>query len=334
MSAIGNGGAAPGDEVECGEGGFRNDDPEKLCSRRRVGPANASISRTVWAVGSLRNPVGPLPSSIYWRRRAVLLSVFALLALLVLWAMTSGGGGGRNGADGGGGKNPASSITPGPSGSGPAISQNPGGRDESSAGAAGGSGSGTGSGAGSGGGAGAGGSDGGSDGSGDIDDGANGSASGSGGAGAIGGDGGTATTLPAGTTLPNCTPGAVTLTLRSVRNAYSPDETPTFRLTAKNSSAADCKVDLGPKAAVLTITKADGDDDYWSSADCPKGAGSLLYRVPAGSSFTYTLKWDRKPSAPQCATPPAGTAGAGTYLVEAKAPGFAKAQTSFVLKSD
>ncbi len=258
--------------------------------------------------------------------------MFALLALLVLWVMTSGGGGGRNGADGGGGKNPASSITPGPSGSGPAISQRPGGRDESSAGATGGAGSGTGSGAGSGGGAGTGGSDGGPAGSGDLDDGVNGSASG--GAGAIGGDGGTATTLPAGTTLPNCTASAVTLTLRSDRNAYSPDEPPTFRLTAKNSSAADCKVDLGPKAAVLTITKADGDDDYWSSADCPKGAGSLLYRVPAGSSFTYVLKWDRKPSAPQCATPPAGTAGAGTYLVEAQAPGFAKAQTSFVLKSD
>jgi hypothetical protein len=261
--------------------------------------------------------------------------VFALLALLVLWVVTSGGGGGRNGADGGGGKNPASSITPGPSGSGPAISQRPGGRDESSAGATGGSGSGTGSGAGSDGGAGTGGADGGSAGAGDLDDGANGSASGNGGVGGgVGGDGGTAVTLPVGTTLPNCAANAVTLTLRSVRNDYSPDETPTFRLTAKNSSTVDCKVDFGPKTAVLTITQAAVDDDYWSSADCPRTAGSLLYRVPAKSSFTYIVKWDRKPSAPQCATPPAGTAKAGTYLVEAKAPGFAKAQTSFVLKAD
>ncbi|MDR6976667.1 hypothetical protein J2X68_003358 [Streptomyces sp. 3330] len=276
-------------------------------------------------MGSLRNPVGPLPSSIYWRRRVVLLSVFALLALLTLWVVTSGGGGKKNGADGGGGKNPASSITPGPSGSGPAISQNPGGRDESGDGTS--SGSGSGSGSGSDGGAGSGGSDGGS-GAGGLDDGANGSGSG-------GEDGGgTGTTLPAGTTLPDCTPGSVTLTLLSVQNAYSPDQTPTFRLTAKNASGSDCKVDLGPRTAVLTITQAGGADAYWSSADCPKTAGSLLYRVPAGDSFTYTLKWNRKPSAPECATPPAGTAGAGTYLVEAKAPGFAKAQTSFVLKDD
>jgi hypothetical protein len=126
----------------------------------------------------------------------------------------------------------------------------------------------------------------------------------------------------------------VSLSLRSVRNTYSPDQTPTFQLTAKNSSGSDCKLDLGPKTAVLTITQAGGEDDYWSSADCPKVTGSLLYRVPAGDSFTYTVTWDRKPSAPECATPPAGVAGAGTYLVEAKAPGFAKAQTSFVLEAD
>ncbi|MGW1269508.1 hypothetical protein [Streptomyces sp. NPDC002491] len=287
-------------------------------------------------MGSLRNPVGPLPSSIYWRRRVVLLSVFALLALLTLWVVTSGGGGGRNGAGKGNGKNPASSITPGPSGSGPAISQNPGGRDESSPGSSSGSGADAG--------AGSGGSGGGSAGSGDTDDGANGSGDGNAAgadAGGVGsgsdagaGGGGTATTLPVGTTLPNCTAGAVTWTLRSVRNDYSPDQTPTFQLIAKNGSASDCKVDLGPKRAVLTITQAADDKDYWSSADCPKVSGSLLYRVQAGQSFTYTVKWDRKPSAPQCATPPAGTARAGTYLLEAQAPGFAKAQTSFVLKDD
>ncbi|MFU0243451.1 hypothetical protein ACKI1J_48230, partial [Streptomyces scabiei] len=96
----------------------------------------------------------------------------------------------------------------------------------------------------------------------------------------------------------------------------------------------DCKVDLGPKHAVFTITPADGDDAYWASDDCVEGKGSLRYRVAAGNGITYTVKWDRKPSAPECGTPPAGSAKAGTYLVEAKAPGFEKVQTSFVLKND
>ncbi|MET8801099.1 hypothetical protein [Streptomyces sp. NPDC004546] len=267
-------------------------------------------------MGSLRNPVGPLPSSIYWRRRVVLLSLIALLALLITWIVTAGGGGGTKNANGSDGKNPAPTITPGPSSSGPAISQHPGGRDDSGGGSGG---SNTGSGGGSG--------SAGSSGSGD------GSAGGSG-SGSAGGNVGTGDTLPASSTLPNCSSSAVTLSLRSLHNSYSPDQTPTFELTAKNGSSTDCKVDLGPKSAVLSITPADGSDAFWSSADCPKGAGSLVFRVPAGQSITYTVKWDRKPSAPQCATPAAGSAKAGTYLLEAKAPGFGKVQASFVLAAD
>lgn len=251
----------------------------------------------------------------------------ALLALLITWVVTSGGGGGKNDAGGSNGKNPASSITPGPSDSGPAISQHPGGRDESSGGDSSGAGSGSaaggGSGAGSGDTSGSGGAGTGGVGSAGGDDGINGSA---------GGGIGTGTTLPAGSPLPNCTAGTVKLALSSVRNSYTPDQTPTFRIVARNTSAHDCKIDLGPKSAVVTITQ-DGDH-FWSSADCPKGGGSLLYRVPGGSSITYVVTWDRRASAPQCATPPAKTAGPGTYLVEARAPGFEKAQTSFVLAAD
>ncbi|MGW2522188.1 hypothetical protein ACWC09_35305 [Streptomyces sp. NPDC001617] len=271
-------------------------------------------------MGSLRNPVGPLPSSIYWRRRAVLLSVLALLALLIAWIVASGGGGGKK-DDGANGKTPAPIITAGPSSSGPAISQAPGGRDESSSGGSGGS-------SGSAGGADSGGSSG-------TGDGGSGSGSGSGGSGGSGGGVGQGDAVPAGSTLPNCAASAVKLSVRSLHNSYGPTDTVALLVTATNSSGSDCKVDLGPKSAVLTVSEStDSGNDYWSSADCPKTAGSLLFRAPAGSSITYTVKWDRKPSAPECATPPAGSAGAGTYLVELAASGFGKTQTSFVLEND
>ncbi|MEU6592766.1 hypothetical protein ABZ923_26640 [Streptomyces sp. NPDC046881] len=270
-------------------------------------------------MGSLRNPVGPLPSSIYWRRRVVLLSVVALLALVVTWILLAGGGGGKKSSDGADGKNPTHTITPGPTPSGSAISQHPGGREESSGGDSSGGGSGSASG--------------GADGSDGSTDGSSGSGGGSGTA-AVGGDVSAGDALPASSSLPDCTSGAVALDLRSVHNSYSPDQTPTFELTAKNASSADCKVDLGPKNAVLTITPADGDDTFWSSADCPRGAGSLVFRVPAGQSIAYTVKWDRKPSAAHCATPSGGSAKPGTYLLEAKTPGFSKAQASFVLSAD
>ncbi|MGH4033295.1 hypothetical protein ACQB60_30655 [Actinomycetota bacterium Odt1-20B] len=266
-------------------------------------------------MGSLRNPVGPLPSSIYWRRRAVLLSVLGLLLLLVLWVVTSGGGDGKNGAGGPNDKGPATSITPGPSGSGPAISEHPGGRDESSGSGAGdGGGDGSGSGGGGGDGSGSGGADG-------SDDGAK-------------GGGGSGDRLPAGSRLPNCTSGDVKLTLRSVKNSYEVGEKPKFEVTATNGSGGACKLDLGGAETVLTITQADTDDEIWSSDDCPGGSGSLLLRVPADGKVTHAVEWDRKPSADHCATPPAGSAKPGTYLVEAKAPGLGSARASFVLEKD
>ncbi|MGW6062384.1 hypothetical protein [Streptomyces sp. NPDC055189] len=273
-------------------------------------------------MGSLRNPVGPLPSTIYWRRRAVLLSLIGLLALLAVWVLTMGGGGGKNGADGPSGSDPATSITPGPSGSGPAISQNPGGRDESDD-------EGDGDGSGSGDSGGGSGDSEGSDGSGDSG-GGNGDGSGSGddakGGGGAGGQ------LPAGSSIPNCVSGDVKLKLRSIHNRYEVGQKPKFELVASNSAGKACKVDLGGKKTVVTITQADSDKEIWSSADCPEGGGSLLLRVPGEGSVTHTVEWDRRGSEPKCATPSAGSAKPGTYLVEAKSPGLKSVQASFVLE--
>lgn len=277
----------------------------------------------------MRNPVGPLPSSIYWRRRAVAATLIALLALLVVWAVTSGGDdGGKKRDDGANGEGPAPSITPGPSGSGPAISEQPGGRDES----------------GETGGGDQGGTDAGADGgTGDTGSGGTGGSAGSGGSGGAsgggsGGDGASGSStgeqVPVGSSLPDCTPSALTLKLESRKVAYEPGEKPSFTIVATNGSSADCKADLGPKAVVLSVTDAESDE-IWSSKDCPK-IGQLLLKVPAGGSVTRTVTWDLTQSAPQCATPPPGKAKPGTYLVEAAAPGATvkQGQTSIRLDKD
>lgn len=288
---------------------------------RRLGRELGGISRTVRCVGSLRNPVGPLPSSIYWRRRAAALSVLALLALLIAWAVTSGDGGGQKSGDDakpGGGK-PATSITPGPESSGTAITEQPGGRDES--GDSGGSGgTGTDAGAGTDVGSTAGGKNG--------DPGAGGAANGG---GATVGE-----KLPAGSALPDCAPGALKLTVRSLQPSYGPGETPRFEIAVHNTSAVTCKADVGPKAAVLTVSAINSGKDArtWSSKDCPGGSGTLLLKAPAGRTVTHTVDWDRRKSSPQCATPPAGAAAPGSYLLEAVFPGATVAPASFRLEKD
>ncbi|OCC10639.1 hypothetical protein [Streptomyces sp. PTY087I2] len=276
----------------------------------------------------MRNPVGPLPSSIYWRRRAVAGLLVALLAALIAWAVTSGGGGGGGKDDAKpGGSAPVESITPGPGSSGPAISQQPGGRDESDdEDASGGSGGSDGSGESSGGS-----SDGSSTGGTDT---GSGDSSGAGSAGS-GGGGSAGQQVPAGSPLPECKPAAVQLSLRT-KVSYGPDDKPKFELIAKNTSSTTCKADFGPKNAVLTVTEAGGEDDdpIWSSKDCPASAGPLFLKVPAGATVIHTVSWNRTLSAPGCATPPSGKAGPGTYLLEAKAPGEPVQRASFVLAKD
>ncbi|MFG3407705.1 hypothetical protein [Streptomyces sp. NPDC048142] len=243
--------------------------------------------------------------------------------MLIAWAVTSGGGGGSRNDGKAGGSDPARSIDPGPSRTGPAISQQPGGRDES-------------------------GEDGGSGGTGASSGGANGGASSDGAssdgastggadtAGSGAGGGGTAgRQVPAGSPLPECKPAAVQLSLRT-KVSYGPDDRPKFELIAKNTSSTTCKADFGPKNAVLTVTEAGGDDDdpIWSSKDCPAAAGPLFLEVPAGATVIHTVDWNRTRSAPGCATPPAGKAGPGTYLLEAKTPGEPVQRASFVLSKD
>ncbi|MET9108143.1 hypothetical protein [Streptomyces zhihengii] len=271
-------------------------------------------------MGSLRNPIGPLPSSIYWRRRAVAASFVALLAVLIVWAFTSGGGGGNKDRADGKGPTPAPTITPGPDQSGPAISQQPGGRDESGD---------------------EGGSGGGSAGSGDG--GASPGATGAPGEDTSGGGGGTATggtsgggpgrEVPAGSSLPNCSAAYLKFTLRTTKVSYESGEKPSFQLVVSNSSAGDCKADFGPKAAVLTVTDSE-DEDVWSSRDCPRTAPPLLLRVPANGTITHTVDWDRERSVARCATPSPGRAGPGTYLVEASFPGVKVLPASFRLEQD
>ncbi|MBB1261484.1 hypothetical protein [Streptomyces alkaliterrae] len=275
-------------------------------------------------MGSLRNPVGPLPSSIYWRRRAVALSLVAVLLLLVVWAFTSGGGGAGNKAGNAGqddrGDGAASAITPGPTSSEPVISERPGGRDED-------------------------GESEGSDGDGDKADagggtagaGGNGDKAGDGSDGGTGGSndgkgsGGAAGDDVAG--LAACRAGAARLGLESVKNSYSPGEKPRLRLTVDNTSGKDCRLDLRGGSTVITISHTDDTDKkVWASDHCPSGEAQL--RVKAREKRTHTVVWDRTPSAPSCGTPSSGRVASGTYLAEVEVPYLGTAETSFVLAKD
>lgn len=280
-------------------------------------------------MGSLRHPIGPLPSSIYWRRRAVALALLALLALLVVWALGRGGGDSHDEGKGGG-KGPASDITPGPTDTGPTVGDRPGGRDESEDGGSGGSG---GSGGEDGGdSAGSGGADGSGSGSGwrpGSGSGGSGGGGDSAGSGGSGGSGGVA--VPAGSELPDCEDGDVTASLRSVDKKYADGEKPRFELTVKNKRGTACKVDLSRGATVVKIKDSDGKK-VWASDDCTRGAKPALFQLPGSGTAVHTFTWYRKASAAGCGTPPAADAGPGRYEIEVDLEGVKKLDASFELE--
>ncbi|MFG3054337.1 hypothetical protein ACGFZP_25735 [Kitasatospora sp. NPDC048239] len=298
---------------------------------------------------SLRQPVGPLPASIYWRRRIVMLAALAAVVALILWLMSDQGDGGGQGkaaqAVPSQSQTPAQAITPGASPSGPANTLRPGGGG-SSGGGSGGPGGGTGGGAvsGSGGGdvsLGTGGTGGGSaPNPAPATGGAGGTAAGgtaaggtaAGGAGGTGGGAAGGTGAPAVNTaevmaLPVCASSAVTLELSSAQNSYQPKDKPRLALTVHNASGTNCRVDLGRTASAITVT-ASSSERIWSSGDCPSDRGATWVQIPANNGLTETFTWDRSRSKPQCATADAAPAPAGNYLVVADLTGLSGGQVS------
>ncbi|MFF2042450.1 hypothetical protein ACFVVX_18685 [Kitasatospora sp. NPDC058170] len=296
---------------------------------------------------SLRQPVGPLPASIYWRRRVVMLAAVVAVIALILWLMSDQGDGGGQGkaaqAVPSQSQTPAQAITPGASPSGPANTLRPGGGG-SGGGGSGGPGGGTGGGAVSGSGGGdvslsTGGTGGGAapnpapaTGGAAAGGTAAGGAAGGGAAGGTGGGTAGGTGAPAVNTaevmaLPVCASSAVTLELSSAQNSYQPKDKPRLALTVHNASGANCRVDLGRTASAITVTASSGER-IWSSGDCPSDRGGSWVQIPANNGLTETFTWDRSRSKPQCATADPAAAPAGNYLVVADLTGLSGGQVS------
>ncbi|MGW4381059.1 hypothetical protein [Kitasatospora sp. NPDC004531] len=259
---------------------------------------------------SLRQPVGPLPASIYWRRRVVVLAVLAVALLLVGWLAFGTGGDGKqqkaaetNSPQ----PAPAQSITPGASPSGSAITTRPGGPAPGSGaagelivtgGGSGGSGSNGGGGTGSGGGSGS---------------------NGGGGRAASPGPS-PAVNTPEVMALPVCATSQLSLELASAQNSYPAKDKPRLALTVRNSSGSACRVNLAHEHSALTITSS-SNERIWSSADCIPNRVDAWAQIAGNSGVTETFSWDRSRSKPQCATPDPNPAQPGNYLVQADLTG-------------
>jgi hypothetical protein len=269
-------------------------------------------------VGSFFNPVGPLPGSVYWRRRIVMLGIPLFVIALVAYGCSGTSGTPSNtAAPGRGGQSPSPSpsgvITPGPSqtASGPPGISFPGGGPSAS----GGSGSGS-AGAGSGG---SGSASSGSGGSGSPGSGAS-STAGSTAKGAVGASAG-------------CTLG-LTLALDRTSSAgtvqYPAGTFPTFKITAADSGSANCTLDVSGKGMVVSVMPLGTTKPIWTSVVC-SGAADLRVLGP-GDSETFPVAWKRwETQGSTCPVSALPTVPQGTYTVNVEADGITSSLVQFIL---
>ncbi|HZB51789.1 MAG TPA: hypothetical protein VE547_22050 [Mycobacteriales bacterium] len=213
-------------------------------------------------------PVGPLPASVYWRRRALAL-VAVLMAVLLLWAVWPGGGDG-------GERREASAVSPtdDPSGTPGALAATPPANDPGRAGGSGTSGTSAGTGGGTG--------------------------------SAVAGGPSTQTQPRATPTTPRAAPPTAPCADRSLQLRVVP-ERPTYRvgtmpvidLVVRNVSEAACHRDLGP--AQQEVLLFDGPRRLWSSNDCYPGGTRDVQVLQPGDSASFSVTWSGLSSQPRCA---------------------------------
>ena len=264
-------------------------------------------------MGTFRSPVGPLPSSVYWRRRLVVLGVPLFVILLVAYACSgSSGTPPRNTAGGTGvSSSPSPSgdavITPAPNStqSGPPEGSYPGSGPGGAAGGSGGTGNSTASTAAA---------------TGSAAAGASGGTAG--GAGATTGGGGSGCALTRSVALDRtASSGVVT---------YPAGTYPTFKITATDTGAANCTVDVSGRTLVVTVAAQGSSNPAWTSVTC-SGASDLRVLGPTDAQ-TFPVQWKRWESqGSTCPVSKLPTVSPGGYTVSAAVDGVSATPVSFVL---
>ncbi len=252
-------------------------------------------------MGTFRKPVGPLPASVYWRRRIVLLGIPLFVIALVAYACTGTSGSPQNTAAPGGGSSASSSptgvITPGASqtASGPSGHSYPTAPASSNSAGAG---------------------------TGGTSSASSGSTAGAG-----------TTHQAASGAAAGC---ALTLTIALDQTSssgtvrYAAGTYPTFKITATDSGSANCTVDVSGKGLVVSVMPLGTTKPIWTSQVC-SGASDLRVLGP-GDAQTYPVVWKRWESqGTTCPVSKLPTVPQGTYTVNAETGGVTTSAVEFIL---
>jgi hypothetical protein len=107
-----------------------------------------------------------------------------------------------------------------------------------------------------------------------------------------------------------CSRGDVVLSLLASQSAYASSRLPQFSIDVVGTGQSTCTFNVGARHVALVVRS--GSVRVWSSADCPRGSGSLVLDLQRGVPTTLSITWNRQTSSPGCSGP-SSAMPAGTY---------------------
>lgn len=258
----------------------------------------------VRTVLTMLEPLGPLPESVYWRRRAAAAVALAFALLLGVWGLTaladSPGSGapdtaGSAGPAGAPGAAPTMSATPSATSSdSPSSSAAPSAAPSYGAPS-----------------------------SGAPSSGAPASAS----ATEPGAAAASASPAPSASS-DSCPDQAIGLTAQPSAAEYGPGQPREFRMVVTNIGTTACGRDLNPALQELVVHSADGAR-VWSSNDCYDAGTADVRTLAPGEQLVFTVVWAGRTSEPGCTG--RDPVPAGSYQLVAKLGDLSSRPTPFRL---
>lgn len=131
--------------------------------------------------------------------------------------------------------------------------------------------------------------------------------------------------------IPTCTNKDVSVEALTNQSSYAADQNPQLSIRLKNTSAADCTINVGTTSQTFTISS--GEDTWWRSTDCQSEPSDMVVTLAAGQEVASStpITWDRTRSAVdtcQNANRPKAPGGGASYHLAVSIGGIPSAQSA------
>jgi hypothetical protein len=126
-----------------------------------------------------------------------------------------------------------------------------------------------------------------------------------------------------------CTNDMLAVTAEVDRPQHRVGERPLLRLVVVNTSEQPCMRDLDPARQEIVVWSIDGSLRLWSSNDCSNAKGADLRTLVPGQPVAFSVRWAGRTSAPGCPQQRA-TVPAGDYRVMSRVDDVISPPTPFV----